>query len=492
MSSTEFFAVTGRGVEGIAARELTELGAANVRIEKGGIRFEGDLPLLYRANLCLRTVNRVLRPLREFASTGPDMLYSQTRRVRWEDILSTHKTFAVFATQDASDRRPDGPPQRGARPGTGPANSYGRLRGGADRGGGDRGGAAGRFARPGRDGGRPGDRRGPGPSGMTTQFAALKIKDGIVDRLRREHGARPDVDTHNPNIRIHAHFAQGRCQLYLDSSGNSLHERGYRVAQTPATMKEALAAAILLMSGYDGSKPLVDPMCGSGTLAIEAALIAMRIAPGLFRQDFSCHHWPDFDGALWTRVVDEVRSKQLKEPPAPIFASDIHPPVLDAVAANAKSAGILPHIRMSVADASELAPPDGPPGLMILNPPYGERLGTEEALGELYEKLGRHWQSAWSGWDVGFFSGNLALARRIEIPVQEKYALHNGPLSCRLLVFRPDGTPEKPAAAGDTSHASNEAAADDTPPAEPMTMSADEIILDSSEDMHDPVETGGM
>ncbi len=223
---------------------------------------------------------------------------------------------------------------------------------------------------------------------MTTQFAALKIKDGIVDRLRREHGARPDVDTHNPNIRIHAHFAQGRCQLYLDSSGNSLHERGYRVAQTPATMKEALAAAILLMSGYDGSKPLVDPMCGSGTLAIEAALIAMRIAPGLFRQDFSCHHWPDFDGALWTRVVDEVRAKQLKEPPAPIFASDIHPPVLDAVAANAKSAGVLSHIRMSVADASQLAPPVGPPGLMILNPPYGERLGPRRPLGNCTKSWG--------------------------------------------------------------------------------------------------------
>lgn len=443
MALTEFFAVTGRGVEGIAARELTELGAADVRIEKGGVRFNGDTPFLYRANLCLRTVNRILKPLREFAATGPDMLYSQTRRVRWEDILTTHKTFAVFATQDAADRRNDGPPHRGGRPAgpsSGPAQSYGRVRGGSSRDSGPP-----RFGRPGPGNFRD-DRRGPGPSGMTTQFAALKIKDAIVDRLRREQGDRPNVDTENPNIRVHAHFAQGRCQLYLDSSGNSLHERGYRVAQTPATMKEALAAAILLLSGYDGTKPLVDPMCGSGTLAIEAALIAMRIAPGLFRHDFSCHHWPDFDGKLWTEVVEAVRAQQLKEPPAPIYASDIHPPVLDAVTANAKSAGVLPHIRLSVANAAELPRPDGPPGLMILNPPYGERLGTEESLGQLYEDLGRHWQANWAGWDVGFFSGNLTLARRIEIPVQEKYALHNGPLSCRLLVFRPDGSPLPPRA----------------------------------------------
>jgi putative N6-adenine-specific DNA methylase len=433
MSTSEFFAVCARGLEPAVVAELTELGAADIVTGKGGVTFRGDLRLLYRANLCLRSVSRILKPLREFAAANEEMLYSQTRRVRWEDILSPTKTIAVYATQDAADKRLAPPPQAFARGGKG-RDVRGPQRAGRDP-------RTGRPVAPRPGAGRGMSSGGPGLVGINTQFMALKIKDAICDRLRREQGARPNVDTLNPQFRIHAHFAQGRCSLSIDSSGQSLHERGYRIAQVPATLKETLACGLLRLGGYDTTQPLWDPMCGSGTLVVEAALRALRIAPGLFRTSFAFQEWPDFDGMLWTELVNEIRAQRLAELPAPIFASDISANAVEAARINAKQAGVDQQIHFFVGDATVTEPPCPPPALIVTNPPYGERMGSEERIKQLYEDLAIHWSDDFKGWKIAMFAANLPLARGMAMEAVSKHALNNGPLSCRLLMFDPELSP---------------------------------------------------
>src|SRR5262249_8890870 len=227
-----YFAVSARGIEPVTAAELERLGAKNVQPVAGGVHFDGDLRLLYRASLWLRTASQILPHLRDFPSQTAEMLYSQTRRVRWEDFLDPTKTLAVQATIEGAAGRAEharsNPPARRGKP-------------------------------PGRSGSRKPDR----PGIHHSMFAALKVKDAIVDRLRREQGARPNVDKEHPDILVHAHFAGGRCTLSLDATGSSLHERGYRIRTTAAPVKETLAAAIIDLTRWDGRAPFFDPMCGS-------------------------------------------------------------------------------------------------------------------------------------------------------------------------------------------------------------------------------------
>lgn len=405
----EYFAVAAQGIEPATAAELARLGAGNIRPAPGGVHFEADLATLYRACLWLRTPSRILRPLREFAAISAEMLYSQTRRVRWEDYLNPARTLAVQATIEGSAARR----QRGK---PGPPGKTRPVRG---------------------------DARSAPPGGIHhSMFAALKIKDAIVDRLRREQGARPNVDRENPDVLFHAHFSGGRCSLSLDAVGSSLHERGYRTQSAAAPLKENLAAAILELIGWDGQVPLYDPMCGSGTLVIEAALKALRIAPGLARENFACHRWPDFDGALWQKSLAEARRQKLSQAPCPIVGTDADPAAIRGAETHARRAGVDQAIRFNVRAFEDAEPPAREPGVIVTNPPYGERLGEESELAGLYQKLGELLPVRFPGWTAWILAGNLSLARHIGLAAAEKIKLFNGPIPCRLLKFArtgPDG-----------------------------------------------------
>ena len=409
-----YFATAARGIEPVTAAELARLGAEQIRPVVGGVHFEGDLRLLYRANLFLRTATRIVRPLREFAAITPEMLYSQTRRVRWKDYLNPEKTLAVYATIQGSGVRV----KRDAAEAD--ANPVEHQNASRDNNPGSRG----------RE-----NRNGPRNGIAHSQYAALKIKDAIVDRLRREQGARPNIDTEDPDIRVQAHFAGGRCTLSLDSSGASLHERGYRLQTTAAPMKETLAAAIIELSGWDGQVPLVDPMCGSGTLVIEAALRALRIPPGLPRESFAFQRWPDYDAELWRDVQQAARTQILPTLSIPIFGSDSDPQAIKAARANATRAGVQHAVRFEIQRAEELVPPAPAPGVLVVNPPYGARLGEEQELQTLYHQLGEAWKQRFSGWTGFVFAGNLKPARHLDLHAVEKFKLYNGALECRLLKF---------------------------------------------------------
>ena len=374
----EYFATSATGIEPVTAAELLRLGATQVRSVAGGVHFSGDLALLYRAHLWLRTASRILRPLRDFAATTPEMLYSQTRRVAWEQFLDPTRTFAVHATVAANPDR----------------KSWIR----------------------------------------NSQFAALKVKDALVDRLRREQGARPDVDRVAPDVGVHAHFAGGRCTLSLDASGGSLHERGYRVQATAAPLKETLAAAIIDLTGWDGRTPLMDPMCGSGTLLIEAALRELRIAPGLRRPSFAFERWPDFDGDAWQVIRQEAQAARRESLPVRLQGSDQDPRAVEAAIANAAAAGAGNAIDFTCRSAQEQLPA-AESGLIVVNPPYGNRLGDESELGRLYRQLGAAWLQRFPGWTAYVLAGNLRLAREFGLVAAQKTRLYNGPLECRLLRF---------------------------------------------------------
>jgi putative N6-adenine-specific DNA methylase len=403
----EYFAVTGRGIEPATARELVRIGAGEVQPSVGGVRFSADRSTLYRACLWLRTASRILRPLRDFAAQTPEMLYSQTRRVRWEDFLNPAMTFAVQATIEGSAQRR----KNSAKP----QASRGSKR-----------------ARHERD-----EARSPRKPGIHhSMFAALKIKDAIVDRLRREQGARPNVDRDRPDVVVNAHFAGGRCTLSLDAVGASLHERGYRSETAAAPLKETLAAAVIEYTGWDGVTPLYDPMCGSGTLLIEAALKALRIAPGLAREQFACQRWPDFDRAAWEEAVADARRQRLAALPCEIVGSDADPAAIRIAQSHASRAGVEKAIRWIVQPLERAQPGDRSresPGVIVTNPPYGERLGDAAELVPLYRQLGELLPKNFPGWTAWILAGNLTLARHIDLTAREKIKLFNGPIPCRLL-----------------------------------------------------------
>lgn len=406
----KFFAVTAPGFEPAAAAELTRIGASEVTPVNSGVEFSGSLATLYRACLWLRTASRILRPLREFAAGTQEMLYSQTRRVRWEDYLDPRKTLAVYATIEGmsgqkEERRPSPPPPR----------------------------------RGGRDFGRGAPRQASRQGIHNSMFAALKVKDAIVDRLRREQGARPDVDRENPDVIVHAHFAGGRCILSLDAVGPSLHARGYRSETAPAPLKETLAAAIIELIGWDGSVPLYDPLCGSGTLLIEAALKALRIAPGLSRERFACQRWPDFDGVVWQEVFDEVKKERRDPSTVSIWGSDVSEDAIKIAETHATRAGVGAAIQWRTIPFEETQPPTEAPGVLVTNPPYGERLGEESQLVGLYQQFGTILKERFPQWTSWVLAGNLSLAREIGLEATEKIKLFNGPIPCRLLKFPPAG-----------------------------------------------------
>jgi putative N6-adenine-specific DNA methylase len=368
------FATCARGVEPVLAEELRALGALDVQPGRGGVHFAGDLALVYKANLWLRTAIRVLRPILTATVSSPDELYEAVQSLDWPAYLTPDHTLAV----DCNVR----------------------------------------------------------DSQIThSKYAGLRVKDAICDQFLARVGRRPSVDVETPMIGLNLHIFRDEAVLSLDSSGESLHKRGYRPIQTRAPLNEALAAALVLRTGWGGETPFVDPLCGSGTLPIEATWIATRRPPGLTRRRFGFQGWMDFDIGLWTSLRDEARQGILKQMRAPIVGSDSRRDAIAFSKDNARAAGVGHLIRFERRDVRDFRPPEGSPGTILCNPPYGERIGEEEELRELYRTLGAVFRERCQSWTTFVFTGNANLARQIGVEPTEQVAFFNGKIPCRLLRF---------------------------------------------------------
>jgi len=373
MQHVDFFATTAKGLEDVLAGELQKLGAKQVKSANGGAAFTGSMVDGYRACLWLRTANRVLMPLTNFTCPSQEALYEGVYSLAWEDRVTPDMTLAV----DASLR----------------------------------------------------------DSGMThSRYAALKTKDAIVDRVRDRCGARPNVDARNPDLRINLHLARNQCTVSLDLAGTGMHRRGYRRDPTIAPLKETLAAGLVALSEWDRQSHFVDPMCGSGSLPLEAALLASDTASGLLSPGFGFQRWPDFDAAAWQQLLAEAEQCRRQLQANLVFGSDRDRRAVELARRNADRAGIWSTIRWSQHDFTRLDPP-AERGTLICNPPYGERIGDAGTLENFYRKIGDTLKQRWTGWTAWIFTGNLPLAKRIGLKPSHRIVLYNGPIECRLLKF---------------------------------------------------------
>jgi putative N6-adenine-specific DNA methylase len=374
VSLIRYFATCARGIEPVLADELQTLAAFQVEPGRGGVAFRGDRELLYKANLWLRTAIRVLQPILDFHVESTDDLYAAVKELDWDRYMTPQHTLAV----DCNVR----------------------------------------------------------DSHIThSKFAALRVKDAICDQMIERHGRRPSVDTEEPMVGLNLHIYRDQAVLSLESSGESLHKRGYREILTKAPLNEALAAALVLLTGWDGQTPLVDPLCGSGTLPIEAAWIALRRPPGLTRKRFGFQGWMDYDVGLWAELRDEARRGVAKKLPAPILGFDAHRDSMHFSTTNARAAGIGHLLEFSLLDVKDFRPPPGPGGVLICNPPYGERIGEEKELRSLYRALGEVFRERCQGWKAFVFTGNPRLAHAIGIKPAAETPLFNGKIPCKLLRF---------------------------------------------------------
>lgn len=376
MPSARFFATSAKGVEPILTKELMELGIDNLKTASGGVQFEGSMETLYRANLWLRTANRVLMQLAVFPCPTPQALYQNARQIRWSEWISAEQTLAV----DCNCRN----------------------------------------------------------SAIThSHFAALKIKDAVVDQIRDNTGRRPNVNTRNPDIRVNAHIASDSCVLSLDASGDGLHMRGYRRQTTEAPIRETLAAAIVELSDWNSEGFFIDPMCGSGTILIEAALKALNYAPGLLRvgdRSFGFQHWRGFNQDRWDGIVSEARNKVREKIPGRLLGYDLSRSAVDIAKKNTSAVGLANQIRLSRGDVLNLSP-SGHTGVIACNLPFGERTGDVKALVPLYKGIGDILKQRCTGYRAYLFTGNLKLAKSIGLRPSRRFALHNGPIECRLLEY---------------------------------------------------------
>jgi putative N6-adenine-specific DNA methylase len=360
-----------RGLEEVVCAELAALGHSEATSGRGTVSFRGGLDAVYAANLWLRSAVRVLRQLAEGAVDGRESLYELAREIRWEDVVTRGQTIVAEVAGRAAAFR-------------------------------------------------------------NTGFAALTVKDAVVDRLRLRWGFRPDVAKEGADVRIHVHLADDRTSLALDSSGEPLSHRGYRPRGGPAPLSESLAAGVLSLAGYDGDRPLLDPMAGTGTIAIEAALIATHSAPGLGRA-FACERWPEHRPQLLAAAREAARRRR-RQAPAAIVASDVDPRAVRATSRNASEAGVAEAIRVEVRDVRSLVVQDADT-LIVTNPPYGKRLGDSAALTQLYRDLGSVLKKRGAGATAWLLVGNPELGKAIGLRASRRIVLFNGPIECRLLRF---------------------------------------------------------
>lgn len=375
--TTELIAKTFQGLEPLLAQELTELGASDIQIGRRMVSFTGDKELLYHANFCLRTAIRVLKPIKHFRAKSADDVYEAVKAIDWSEYLTPQTTFAVDSVV---------------------------------------------FS----------------PEFHHSKFVAYKVKDAIADQFRERTGTRPNVSVTNPDLQLHIHISDYDATLALDSSGESLHRRGYRQETVSAPLNEVLAAGIILMTGWRGETDFLDPFCGSGTLCIEAALIARGIAPGVFRQGYAFEKWPDFDRELFERVYNDDSNE--REFDHHIYGRDVDPKAVGIARRNAKAAGLSKDITIDEADfrTTELCPQQTEGGearpLIVTNPPYGERISTPDILG-LYKTIGQKLKREFSGGEAWVLSYREECFEQIGLKPSLKTPLFNGSLECELRKF---------------------------------------------------------
>lgn len=360
------------------AHELEGLGATDLTPGFRAVAFEASDALFYELHLKLRTASRILRVIKEVPAKSPEMLRSQARRIRWHELFDARHGFLVESL-------------------------------GADA---DSGGMA--------------------PKQVITQ-----VREAIRDVFGRAEGGVPPVDTEEPKVVVVAHLARGRCMLSLDTAGKSLHKRGYREQGHPAPLKETLAAAILIMAGYDGTQPFLDPMCGSGTLAIEAAMVAVRKAPQIHRRkgDFHFEWLKGFDRELWRETQDRVRAEKLDAPLAPLFASDISEKYVAMARKSALDARVERYISFGTARFQDVEPP-AEHGLLVTNLPYGERIGSDEGeIRRLYAEVGDTLKKKFAGWTAAILAASASPHKEIGLKPGRTIALMNGSIPCKLLLF---------------------------------------------------------
>ncbi|NEP11351.1 MAG: RNA methyltransferase [Symploca sp. SIO2C1] len=368
-----YFATVARGLEPIATQELESLGAQLVRPDFTGVHFVGDYSLMYRVNLWARTVFRVLVTVAEFPCRDAKALYEEVQNIRWDQYLQPNHTLAVRAT-------------------------------------------------------------GGNPQLNHTHFSALQVKNAIVDQQRHQFGERSSIDTKNPDVLLNAHIHQKSCILSLDSSGTSLHRRGYRPAMGLAPLKETLAAALLEMVDWQPTMPFFDPLCGSGTLPLEASLKALNIAPGLFRKGFGFERWLDFDAKCWEQLLKEAKNSQIAELQAPILGSDRNPDILKQARINAEKCGVAEQVNFFQTELSQVEAPTDT-GIIICNPPYGERVGNANKLRDFYKLLGDVFKQRFKGWTAFVLCGNKELAKQIGLKASRRIPVYNGSIPCTLLKY---------------------------------------------------------
>ena len=346
------------------------MGAKETRETPGGVAFSGTWETCYRANLWSRIASRVLWKVGEFQYKSEQDLYDAARAIAWFDLFSVKRTIRVNVTAQKSPLK-------------------------------------------------------------SLEFATLKVKDAVCDRFRDKGGSRPDVDRAAPDVRIHAFLEEAKGILYLDTSGEALFKRGWRMDIAEAPIRENLAAGIIMLTGWKFDQPLLDPMCGGGTLLSEAAAMARGRAPGAKRA-FGFEKLSVFDAKLWERIRNE-RTVQPVEPR--LYGSDTDPEALQAARRNLGAAGVERWVKLEEADVLERAAPE-PGGVLVANPPYGERIGSPEELAALYPKLGDALKKKFAGWNCFLFTADMRLPKLIRLQPSRRTPLWNGSLECRLYEFR--------------------------------------------------------
>lgn len=365
--SFELIAKTFQGLEEVLAQELIELGANDVQIGRRMVSFSGNQEMMYRANFCLRTAVRILKPISHFRARNADEVYKAVKEIEWKDILDLDTSFVVDTTVYSTEFR-------------------------------------------------------------NSKFVAYKVKDAIVDYFMEREGKRPNISVANPDLRLNIHIAEDNCTLSLDSSGESLHLRGYRTATVEAPINEVLAAALIKMSGWKFDCDLIDPFCGSGTILVEAALMARNIYPGVFRQKFGFENWKDFNPELLSSIFEDDSNERTFE--HHIVGSDINLRAVEAALANAKAAGVADLITVEQREIRDFKKPEMP-AVLITNPPYGERLRPED-LSDIYRTLGEKLKREFQGGEAWIISSREELFDSMRLRPSFKVPLQNGSLDCEL------------------------------------------------------------
>lgn len=363
----ELIAKTFMGLEPVLAQELTELGANNVQIGRRVVSFIGDQEMMYRANFQLHTAIRILKPIKHFTARSADDVYEATKTVDWSQYILPGKTFSVDSVVYSEEFR-------------------------------------------------------------NSRFVTYKVKDAIVDQFRERSGNRPNISVSNPDVRLHIHISDDDATLSLDSSGESLHRRGYRQESVEAPLNEVLAAGMILMTGWRGETDFIDPMCGSGTLLIEADLIARNMSPGIFRKEFAFEKWPDFDKDLFDRIYnDDSRERDFTHH---IYGYDVDMKAVNTALLNVRAAGLTKDISVAQQDFKDFKKP-AQEAIMVMNPPYGERISTPNLLGT-YKMIGERLKREFAGNTAWILSYREECFEQIGLKPSLKIPLYNGSLECEF------------------------------------------------------------